>query len=322
VSHLLGVARPTSDEARRAAGDAARAAVEHGTAALGDVGNTVTAVPAVGEAGLRGLFFHELVGSREARTGDALADAARERDAMVAAQGWPARLGYVPAPHAPYSVGPELFRRIFTTAAQTGRATSVHVAEGQGELALLLDGEGPWVEILEAMGVPRGTRTPGLRPVPYLASLGAFDGPRPPLLVHMVHAAEEDRALAARHRAPVVLCPRSNLHVAGRLPDVPALLAAGIPLAIGTDSLASSPDMAVLGELAALATAFSSVDPHVWLTAATLGGAQALGLDGLGALVPGGRPGVLAVDVAAGGADLLHALVQTPTPPLRWMARA
>src|SRR5205814_2128074 len=83
---------------------------------------------------------------------------------------------YVPAPHAPYSVGAELFRRIFAAAARTGRPTTVHVAEGQGALALLLDGEGPWVEILESMGVPRGSRTPGLRPVPYPASLGAATG--------------------------------------------------------------------------------------------------------------------------------------------------
>jgi cytosine/adenosine deaminase-related metal-dependent hydrolase len=121
------------------------------------------------------------------------------------------------------------------------------VAEGQGELALLLDGEGPWVEILESMGVPRGSRTPGLRPVPYLASLGAFDGPQPPLLVHMVLAGEEDRALARRHQAPVVLCPRSNLHVAGRLPDVPAMVQQGLDPCwrSGTDSLASAPDLSL-----------------------------------------------------------------------------
>jgi aminodeoxyfutalosine deaminase len=324
VGRLLGLAKPSSEEARAATHAAARAAVAAGTAAIGDVGNTLAAVPALAEAGLRGIFFHELVGSREARTGDALADAARERDALTATRDWPSKMGYVPAPHAPYSVGPELFRRIFAAAARTGLPTSVHVAEGQGELALLLDGEGAWVEILETMGVPRGSRTPGLRPVPYLASLGAFEGARPPLLVHMVHAAEEDRALARRYRAPVVLCPRSNLHVAGRLADVPALIDADVPLAVGTDSLASAPDLSLFGELAARATAFPAIAPHVWLEAATRGGARALaldGVDGLGELAPGKRPGVIAV--AAEGPspdDLLRSLVTAPTPPITWMA--
>jgi cytosine/adenosine deaminase-related metal-dependent hydrolase len=277
---------------RVAAGNAVRAAVAAGTAGFGDVGNSLLAVPAL--AGRPALFFHELLGSREARTGDALADAARERNALGR---WPARIGYVPAPHAPYSVGPELFRRIFAAAARTGLPTSVHVAEDRDELALLLKGTGPWVEILARMGVPPGSRSPRSRPVPYLASLGAFDGPRPPLLVHMVHAGEEDRALASRHGATVVLCPRSNQHVSGQLPDVPALIADGVRLAIGTDSLASSPDLSLWGELRALAAAFPAIPASTWLTAATTGGAAALGLDALGTLAAGKRPGVLAVSL-------------------------
>jgi cytosine/adenosine deaminase-related metal-dependent hydrolase len=320
VGRLISVARPTSADALSAATTAAKAAFEWGTAAVGDVGNTVAAVPAIEAAGLQGTFFHELVGSREARTGDALADAARERDELTRSQGWPDRLAYVPAPHAPYSVGAELFRRIFAAAARTGRATTVHVAEGQGELALLLDGEGPWVEILESMGVPRGSRTPGLRPVPYLASLGAFDGPQPPLLVHMVLAGEEDLTLARRHRAPVVLCPRSNLHVAGRLPDLAAMVALDLELALGTDSLASSPDMSLWGEMATLAGAFPALPPATWLTAATAGGARALGLGTLGAIAPGKRPGLLDVAVDGAGEPIL-ALVTNPKPTVRWMAR-
>ena len=68
-----------------AAESAARAARALGTAAIGDVGNGTAGWRALGRTGMRGLFFHELVGSREARTGDALADAARERDELRAA---------------------------------------------------------------------------------------------------------------------------------------------------------------------------------------------------------------------------------------------
>jgi len=320
VEQLMSLPRPTAAQAQSAATTAARAAHALGTAAVGDVGNTVAAVAGIAAAGLQGVFFHELVGSREARTGDALADAARERDEHTAKHGWPSKLAYVPAPHAPYSVGAELFRRIFAAAARAGRATTVHVAEGQGELALLLDGEGPWVEILERMGVPEGSRTPGLRPVPYLASLGAFDGPQPPLLVHMVLAGEEDLALARRHQAPVVLCPRSNLYVAGRLPDVPAMARLGLDLALGTDSLASAPDLSLWGEMKTLAQAFPQLTPLTWLRAATATGARALGLGALGAITPGKRPGL--IDVSLGDAsEPMAALVREASPKVRWMER-
>jgi cytosine/adenosine deaminase-related metal-dependent hydrolase len=294
--------------------------VAAGTSAVGDVANALDHVDVIGEVGLRGLIFHELVGSREARTGDALADAERERLHFIDHEPWPDGVGYVPAPHAPYSAGSELLRRIFIAAAATPHPTAVHVAEDPDEITLLRHGTGRWAPILAGLGVVPGSRTPGLAPVAYLASLGAFAGPRPPLLVHMVHASAEDRDLARQHRAPVVLCPRSNLHIGGRLPDVPALLAAGLVVALGTDGLASTPDPSLWGEIATLSERFADVNPEVWLRAATLGGAHALGLPLLGALAPGLRPGVISVaipDVAAP----LPSLVRAAQPSIEWITR-
>jgi len=257
--------------------------------------------------------------AREAKTGDALADAARERAESDAS--WPGDLGYVRAPHAPYSVGPELMRRIFAAAAAEKRATSIHLAEDEEELKLLRDGTGAWPAILEAMGVDATTRVPGKTPVAYLASLGAFDGGAPPLLVHMVHAGADDRRLAREARATVLLCPRSNLHIGGRLADVPALLADGVGIALGTDSLASTPDLSLWGEMATLAGHFPTVPAARWLEAATLGGARAIGLPAHGALAPGKRPGVLDVLVEDSAAPI-ESLVRDPSPTLRWVARA
>ncbi len=316
---LMGVRRGDRvEEQRAAATTAAAAAVAMGTGAIGDVGNSLVAAPGIGRAGLHGVLFHELFGSREMATGDALADAARER--AEADADWPAHLGYVPAPHAPYSAGPELLSRIFAAASRAGRATSVHVAEGEDELALLRDGSGKWPALLAGMGVDPSTRVPRKSPVAYLASLGAFETTTPPLLVHMVHADANDRRLARDAGATVVLCPRSNLHIGGRLPDVDALVTERLPLALGTDSLASVPDLSLWAEMATLAAHFPAVPASHWLGAATRGGARALGLPGFGALTPGARPGVLDVlvdDVAAP----LESLVRDPTPNLRWVAR-
>ena len=258
------------------------------------------------------------MGSREAATGDALADAAREHAAIA---DWPERLGYVPAPHAPYSAGPDLLARIFAAAAATGRATSIHVAEDEDEIALLRDGSGRWPAFLAGIGVDPATRVPRKSPVAYLASLGAFETETPPLLVHMVHAGDDDRRIARETGATVVLCPRSNLHIGGRLPDVDALVAEGLSLAIGTDSAASVPDLSPWAEMATLAAHFPTVPAARWLEAATRGGAHALGLSGFGTLAPGSRPGVLDVPVDD-IASPIESLVRDPLPDLRWVARA
>lgn len=305
----------------KAACDGAVQAIGFGTAAIADVGNGVAGYRALAAVGLAGVFFHELVGSREARTGDALRDAAEERARIPSAER-PRNVAAVAAPHAPYSVSPALFQRIFSRAARDGVATTIHLAEDAEEVRLLKDGTGAWPAVLRALGVDPAERTPRQRPVEYLAALGAFAGPRAPLLVHMVHADADDLARAAAARATVVLCPRSNLHIGGRLPDVPAALAAGVPLAVGTDSLASVPDLSLWAELATLSARFPAVPPALWLEAATRGGAAALGLDWAGALQPGKRPGLLDVTPAGGGADPERLLVSDHTPRIRWMAHA
>ena len=164
------------------------------------------------------------------------------------------------------------------------------------------------------MGVDPPTRVPRKSPVAYLASLGAFETEAPPLLVHMVHAGADDRRIAREAGATVVLCPRSNLHIGGRLPDVAALLADGVPLAIGTDSLASSPDLSLWGEMATLAAHFPSSPPPAG-SRPPPAAARAPSACRHGTLTPGERPGVLDVlvdDLAAP----LESLVRDPTPTL------
>lgn len=312
----------TAEQTLTAATIAAHDARATGTAAVGDVCNTLNAVAALGRAGLRGMIFHELVGSREARTGDAIKDAAAERARWLQDTPWPEGVGYTVAPHAAFSVGPDLFRRIFAATAQHHRPTSVHVAEGPDELALLQNGTGRWPPILDSLGVPPGSRTPRLTPVAYLASLGAFAGPHPPLLVHMVHATAADRQLARQHGATIVLCPRSNLHIGDALPDVRAIIDAGTPIAVGTDSLASSPSLSLWDELSTLLRHFPDLSPALWLRAATLGGARALEMPLMGALAAGMRPGIIDVGIVDAAADdPIRALLTNPAPSVRWMAQ-
>jgi cytosine/adenosine deaminase-related metal-dependent hydrolase len=87
----------------------------------------------------------------------------------------------------------------------------------------------------------------------------------------------------------VALCPRSNATLnVGKAP-VTDYLNAGIPLALGTDSLASSDSLSIWDEMAFAAEWFAdAASPRDWLEIATLGGAKALGIEKwVGQLAPG-----------------------------------
>ncbi len=108
-----------------------------------------------------------------------------------------------------------------------------------------------------------------------------------------------------------MLCPRSNLHIGGRLPDLPRLLQAGIPLAVGTDSLASAPSLSPLAELATLARGWPEI-PALTLLSLAWNGA-AVGAPTVGRLLPGSAPGLLAAPIDR------EVLGDGPFEPCRWL---
>ncbi|MBI4509223.1 MAG: amidohydrolase family protein [Deltaproteobacteria bacterium] len=149
---------------------------------------------------------------------------------------------------------------------ETG-AASIHVEEDPAEGEWLTRGKGPLATLLPER-IP-----PGKRPIPYLDSLGLL-GPGA-LLVHATCADDDSLRLAAERDAVIVLCPRSNHHIGGKLPRWQAVRAAGVRVALGTDSLASCPSLDVLGDVATLAR--DGADPAWLLHVATISGRAAVG---------------------------------------------
>jgi cytosine/adenosine deaminase-related metal-dependent hydrolase len=137
------------------------------------------------------------------------------------------------------------------------------------------------------------------------------------LLVHLTLTRGADLDTIAESGARAVLCPRSNLHITGQLPDAEGLHARGVPLALGTDSLASSPDLDVLAEASAARAAFAGVPVTAWARALTRGGAEALGRAEHGRLKGSATP-LLHVDVPDGEGVLEH-LFDGTRWPRRWI---
>jgi cytosine/adenosine deaminase-related metal-dependent hydrolase len=87
----------------------------------------------------------------------------------------------------------------------------------------------------------------------------------------------------------VAVCPRSNRNLEVGIPPVPELLASGVAVCLGTDSLASVESLDLLADAAALQGEFPLLPPAAIIRMATTTGARALGLSDLGTLAPGRR---------------------------------
>ena len=95
-------------------------------------------------------------------------------------------------------------------------------------------------------------------------------------------------------------------------------------VAIGTDSLASAPDLNVFAELATMRALAPSIPATSLLESATWQGARALGFDAdFGTIEPGKRARLLAVTIPHGTTDVEEYLVSGVDPDrISWVEAA
>ncbi len=320
------------DEERDAAIDQAIAElVSAGVAGVGEVTNDLLAVPRLARA-LLTTVFHEVFSLSAELGRKRLVGMAEQRAALEGAFSGPAArtLRYAVVPHALYSTHPDLVRAALALAPE-GAPLTIHLAEHPAERAFLADGGGPLRRFFLDRGLAAALDAfpiPGLGPVAYARDLGLLrEGAA---LVHLADARPEELDLVAASGAIAVLCPRSNLHIETRLPPLAAMLERGVSLALGTDSLASSPSLDPLADARALHERFPDAPAAALIAAVTSGGARAIGWGAsLGLLAKGRAPGVLhvaptaAAPFAADAPDLDPSawLLRAHKAPRRWLAR-
>ncbi len=305
-------------EVAAAAREAAHDARSFGTAAVGDISNSLASVEPVRDAGLSGVVFHELLGFT-LTDGQLIEDTRALRARLSTAAG--ARVRVSLCPHAPYSVSPELFRAIRAEVdGSMVPMTSVHCGESTGEIEFLRDGSGPWPGLLRFIGAMRDDWVPpGVGPVEYLERLGVLDART--LVVHGVQLRAPGLQRLAAIGCTLVTCPRSNQWVGVGVPPVQQFYDAGIRVAVGTDSLASVEDLNLFSELKTIRWLAPGVAPGRILESATLTGAVALGLDHeLGSIEPGKRAELIAIELAEAVDDVEEFLVGGIAPrQIRWV---
>jgi len=300
--------QPTPFTAERGA----RSARALGTAFFIDTSNSGTTAAAMSAARLRGTVQVECIGLTEDRWQPALHHAHHA----------PTAPGVVcrPTAHAPISCAPDLLRAAL---APSAIPVTIHCDEDPADITLLNHRRGPWAGFHTHLATLRphhpwrealGRASSGVALLDKLELLGPRVG-----LVHLTATSLLDLDRITRAGSTAVLCPRSNRHITGRLPDVPAMVARGIPLAIGTDSRASTPDLDLLAEAAVLREAFPQLPVQTWLHALTSGGARLLpGRPHAGRIDLGARPDLLLVEVPA-GPNPLERLLDGTRWPRRWL---
>jgi len=200
-------------------------------------------------------------------------------------------------PHAPYSVSEALFAEI-ALRNTPGGTISIHNQETPSENELFLHKKGGFVDFYEKIGIDlHHFEAPGNHSIHY--ALQHLDPESRTLFVHNTLTTSEDIKSAHAWSSGTfwATCANANLYIENRLPDYNVFIQSGAKMTIGTDSLTSNWQLSVWEEVKTIKKYASYVPLDTLIEWSTLNGAKALGYeDRLGSIVPGKKPGLVAIE--------------------------
>jgi cytosine/adenosine deaminase-related metal-dependent hydrolase len=297
VVQLVKVKRGVTTEELSASLKAGVAAcLRSGTTSVGDILAAPELLHDYCDCNINGQLYLELIGQNTALFEKSL------QKVLAAAVAYTGSQIVGLSPHAPYTLSAAVLPSITESAKRGGYRLSLHLAESKAEDQLLFDSTGPLAELLyplvgwsDYLPAPRRTT-----PVSYFDQAGLL-GPDT-LAVHCVQLTPADAALLKERGVSICLCPRSNERLAVGTAPVHLFKKLGIPLCVGTDSLASNDSLSLWDELRfALDIYRGELAPEELLQMATIGGAVGLGLARqVGSLHKGKRADFQVVELEGG----------------------
>jgi cytosine/adenosine deaminase-related metal-dependent hydrolase len=190
------------------------------------------------------------------------------------------------SPHAPHTVCLTLLEK----ALEQKMPIAMHLAETQEELQLLRQHTGPLLEMMRRADPDYNPKSVliGKRPMDYLQLLSAAPST---LIIHGNYLDDEELRFLATHRErmSVVYCPRSHAYFRYDAYPLQKMLDYGVRVLLGTDSLASAPDLSLVNEIQFARQHHPTISAETLYRMGTWEGASALNLTqkGLGTLQPG-----------------------------------
>ncbi|MBI5190057.1 MAG: amidohydrolase family protein [Nitrospirae bacterium] len=268
--------------------------ISSGTTCVGDIAATKTALPAIIKSGIRAVSFQEVIGLDEGMAEGAFAGLMVRLEAagrLISRTGGRLRSGI--SPHSTYSVSDLLYRQLADYISSNSSDICIHMSESYDELLSMCGSPSGMDSYMERYGWDRHPRNRARSPVEFARLAGVYKGL---LAVHCVHVSKSDMKTLKAAGASVAHCPRSNhfLNV-GRAP-VEEMLAMGINVALGTDSLTSNIDLDLWEEMR-FAYLVNRLNAEQVIAMGTINGAKALGFgDVAGSLEPGKDADIVAVE--------------------------
>lgn len=246
--------------------------IRSGVTSLGDISRQTRTLSRYHESNLRARLFNEVIDFNP-RTAPETLDSLKAR---IETFPHTEKVLVGIAPHSPYTVSEQLLRQCAELAHTNDWRLCIHLAETEAELEFLRSGTGEILKFRKDFGLPSDWRPPRTSPVRYLERLGFFE--KPVTLIHCNYVSEKDLDIIARSNSSVVFCPRSHRYFGHRGHPFSKMLDHGINVALGTDSLTSSPSLSMLDEIKFLRDEYPEIEPALILQMATANGLKALGL--------------------------------------------
>lgn len=286
-----------------------RMCLESGTTAIGEILTNPLLTPLYTKSPLAGRLYFEVLGQGKTGFGEKLDGAV-----SVALSGDTAGMATGLSPHTPYTIAEEHLLKISEAAATHRLPLAIHVSESAAETDFIFDSSGPLAtDFYPFVGWERYLAPPRRCSSTVLLDRNGLLTPST-LAVHCVHLTLADARIMKERGVSIVLCPRSNERLDVGHAPVALFKKLGIPLALGTDSLASNDSLSLWDEMRYTLDAF----PHVFAPSdlfrmVTVGGASALGISSCcGSLEVGRRADFQVVGNIDGGDDgVLERLIES-----------
>jgi cytosine/adenosine deaminase-related metal-dependent hydrolase len=300
--------QPSAEEYGLAARWTCIESIRNGITTIGATEDSGAALDACNDAGMRGLVYREVFGPAPEQAKESIASLRQKVSDMRKRESELVRVGI--SPHAAYTVSDALFELAADMALNEGLPLAVHAAEAQVEDQLVREGTGTFAEGLQERGIatpPRARSTIALLERTRILATA-------PLLIHCVRVDPADISLMAAHGVRVAHCPVANARLGHGIAPVLEMLDAGVPLGIGTDSVASNNrqdllEEARIAQIAQRARLQSSgvLPATLLLRLVTIEGAKVLGLGGrVGTLEVGKDADLCAVSFAGAASQPTH----------------
>lgn len=234
------------------------------------------------EMGIRGVLGETVIGQRTCDSEEPYGGLLLAEEFIKT---WKGRELVTPiiAPHATNTNSPEMLQKAYETALKYDTLCTLHASEMDYELKYFKDEYGQ-------------------TPIEFLNTLGVLGDHL--LAAHCIHLTERDIALLSESRTTVSHCIGSNTKAGKGVAPVKDLLAAGIPVGLGTDGASSGNTLDLFTQMRLFASFHKTENRDRSLfpakeivKLATIGGAETLRMEtALGSLEPGKKADMVLVE--------------------------